>query len=103
MDGNQDTALPGGGSGRSSGLAATLVDVVDRLLDGRNLLRVFVRDPVSNSSSSAITSSTVSSESAPRSSTEGRLIRHLFLFDAQLLGDDRLPRCSMLLIVVGIL
>src|SRR5512141_2934488 len=31
-------------SGRSSGLAATLVDVVDRLLDGGDLLSVFVRD-----------------------------------------------------------
>src|SRR5512141_3465755 len=90
MDGSQGTALPGGGSSRSSGLAAALVDVVDRLLDGGDLFRVFVRDlgleflferhhefnSVERVSAQVI--------------DEGRLVRHLFLFDAQLLGDDRL-------------
>jgi hypothetical protein len=64
------------------------VDVVDRLLDGGDLLRVLVGISQPNSSSSAITSSTVSSESAPEVADEGGLVLDVRLVDAQLLGDD---------------
>ena len=45
-------------------------DVVDGFLDGSDLFGLFVGISVSNSSSRAMTNSTVSKESAPRSSTK---------------------------------
>jgi len=77
-----------------SGFLRVSGDVRNRLLDRGDFLGLFIGISVSNSSSRAITSSTVSSESAPRSSTKEELVLDLRFVHAELFRDDLLTRCS---------
>jgi hypothetical protein len=68
LPGSRSCRLMGGRQPIGSRLALVAVDIVDRILDGRDLLGASSGISTPNSSSNAMTSSTMSRLSAPRSS-----------------------------------
>jgi len=74
--------------------SAVRFDEADRILHRHDLFGRVIRDLAPNSSSKAITSSTVSRLSAPRSSMKLAFFGHLRFVDAQMLDDDLLDPIS---------
>src|SRR5215469_15033262 len=79
--------LPAGARVRS-GLAATLVDVVDGLMDGGDLLGVLVGDLDLEFLFQGHHQLDRVERIGPEVVHERRIVRDLFLFDAQLFGND---------------